>query len=111
MPSDSFFDSEAHLCYSDITVDNSARPQVIKIIIKQSKTDPCRKGVDLFLGKTSADLCPVESLFTYLVIRGTKGGLLFIFKDGHLLTRHCFMIALRGAVQAAGVDTVVTVLE
>ena len=67
MPSDSSFDLEGHLCYSDIAVDNSSRPQVIRITIKQLKTDLYRKGIDLFLGRTSADLCPVESLLTYLV--------------------------------------------
>ena len=104
VPSDSSFDPEAHLCYSDIAVDNSSRPQVVRITIKQSKTDPFRKGVDLFLGRTSADLCPVESLLTYLVVRGTKEGPLFIFKDGRPLTRQRLVTALRGALQAMGVE-------
>ncbi|MCY3927667.1 MAG: hypothetical protein OXG81_05280, partial [Acidobacteria bacterium] len=60
VPSDSSFDPEAHLCYSDIAVDNSARPQVIRITIKQSKTDPFRKRVDLFLGRTSVYRCGVH---------------------------------------------------
>ena len=40
VPTDSSFDPEAHLCYSNIAVDNSSIPQVIRITIKQSKTDP-----------------------------------------------------------------------
>ena len=60
--------------------------------------------MDLFLGRTSADLCPVESLLSYLVVRGTKDGPLFIFKDGRPLTRQRLVSALRGVLQAAGVD-------
>ena len=81
MPTDSSFDPEVHLCYSDIAVDNSSIPQVIRITIKQSKTDPFRKGVNLFLGRTSVDLCPVESLLNYLVVRGPKGWA-FIYLQG-----------------------------
>ena len=104
MPTDSSFDPEAHLCYSDIAVDNSSIPRVIRITIKQSKTDPFRKGVNLFLGRTSVDLCPVESLLNYLVVRGSKDGPLFIFKDGCPLTRQRSVTALREVLQVAGVD-------
>ena len=104
VPADNSFDSEAHLCFNDIAVDNPAQPQVVQITIKQSKTDPCRRGVKLYLGKTSTDLCPVVSLLNYLVVRGNKPGPLFIFKDGRLLTRQHLVQALRGALQAAGID-------
>ena len=104
VPTDSSFDPEAHLCYSDIAVDNSSIPQVIRITIKQSKTDPFRKGINLFLGGTLVDLCPVESLLNYLVVRGSKDGPLFIFKDGQPLTRQRLVTALREVLQVAGVD-------
>jgi len=104
VPADNSFDSEVHLCFSDVAVDNPAQPQVIQITIKQSKTDPFRKGIKLYLGKTSSDLCPVVSLLNYLVIRGNKPGPLFIFKDGRLLTRQRLVQALRGALQTAGID-------
>ena len=39
VPTDSSFDPEAHLCYSDNAVDNSSIPQVIRITIKQSKIE------------------------------------------------------------------------
>ena len=93
---DSSFDPEAHLCYSE---DNSSIPT-----IKQSKTDPFRKGVNLFLGRTLVDLCPVESLLNYLVVRSSKDGPLFIFKDGRPLTRQRLVTALREVLQVAGVD-------
>ena len=36
VPTDSSFDPKAHLCHSDIEVDNSSVPQVIRVTIKQS---------------------------------------------------------------------------
>ena len=60
---------------------------MIKVTIKQSKTDMFRRGVDLFLGKIASDLFLVAALHNYLVVRGPVGGPLFPFKDGRLLTR------------------------
>ena len=57
------------------------------IRIKQSKTDPFRKGIDLHVGKTGSVLCPVAALLNYLVIRGKEKGLLFRFRP---LTRQRF---------------------
>ena len=41
----------------------------VVIIIKQSKTDPLRKGVQITLGATQDDICPVKALIPYLAIR------------------------------------------
>ena len=49
---DNSFDSEVHLCFNDIAVDNPAQPKVVQITIKQTKTELFRKGVKLYLGKT-----------------------------------------------------------
>ena len=92
------------LC-SNIAVENSSLPQVIRITIKQSKTGPFRNRVSLFLGRTSVNLCPVESLLLdNLVVRGSKDGPLFIFKDGRPLTRQCLVTVLREVLQVAGMD-------
>ena len=40
----------------------------------QSKTDPFRKGVDLFIGRTGTDLYPVAAVLNYLQARGTSQG-------------------------------------
>jgi len=76
---------------------------VVRITIKQSKTDPFRKGIDLYLGRTFTDLCPVTSLMNYLLVGHTRENPLFRFKDGHPLTREC-PVAMREALQKAGVD-------
>ena len=85
--SDSAYDPSVHLSYKDVAVDDPANPQTISVFIKQSKTDPFRRGINLFLGRTSSDLCPVMALLNYLEVRGSREGSLFMFSDGRLLTR------------------------
>jgi len=60
--------------------------------------------VDLFLGKTSADLCPVSAILNYLVVRRPGEGPLFVFKDGRYLTRQRFVESVRDALCKAGID-------
>ena len=91
VPSKDTYDPNVHLNLSDVSVDNLERPTMLRISIKQSKTDPFRKGVDLFLGKTDTDLCPVRALMNYLVRRGTSQGPLFILEDGNFPTHHYFV--------------------
>ena len=104
VPNNSAYDPSVHLSVSDIAVDNPGRPAVLRLTIKQSKTDPFRKGVNLFLGKTDTDICPVRALLNYMILHGTARGPLFILEDGSFLTCHYFVSAVRGALQKAGVD-------
>ena len=104
VPSDSAYDPSVHLSYKDIAVDDPANPQTVSVFIKQSKTDPFRRGINLFLGRTSSDLCPVMALLNYLVVRGPSEGSLFMFSDGRLLTRQRLVEAVRRALGKAGLD-------
>ncbi len=104
VPGDNGYDPTAHLSIQDVAVDNPSCPGVVRVRIKQSKTDPFRKGIDLFLGKTSADLCPVSALLRYLVVRGKKAGQLFMFASGLPLTRQRFVTRVREALQEEGLD-------
>ena len=100
-PSDS---ASVHLSISDVAVDNSRFPSVIMVKIKASKTDPFRKGVNLFLGKTGSSVCPVSAILSYLCVRGMSSGALFLFSDGRLLTRQRFVEALRIGLKEANVQ-------
>ena len=60
VPSDQEYDPSAHLSVGDIAVDNSKCPSILCIRIKQCKTDPFRKGVNLYVGRTGSQLCPVR---------------------------------------------------
>ena len=56
IPSDGSFDASSHLTANNIAIDHPRVPNVLCIRIKQSKTDPFRQGIDLYVGKTSANL-------------------------------------------------------
>lgn len=104
VPSDTGFNPGTYLTPQDIAVDCPHRPTVLKVTIKASKTDPFRKGIDLFLGRTGADLCPEMAVLGYLAERGRGPGPLFKFKDGQYLTRQRLVVAVREALQAARLD-------
>ena len=82
VPDDRSFDPSVHLTRDDIAVDDTHSPSIIRVSIKQSKTDPFRRGVNLFMGRTSTELCPVSAMLNYLVVRGSSHGPLFMFRDG-----------------------------
>ena len=87
VPSQAEYDPDTHLSLADIALDNKVNPGVIQVTIKQSKTDPFRQGVDLYLGRTGKDICPIRAIVPYLIKRGAQPGPLFVFTDGSYLTR------------------------
>ena len=103
-PENGSFDKNVHLGFGDIAVDSAAAPSFVRVTIKQSKTDPFRRGVDIFLGRTRTDLCPVAAILSYLTARGAGPGPLFSFEDGRWLTRSRFVAQVREALASAGVD-------
>ena len=104
VPSDNAYDKGAHLSFADISVDSVANPSLLKIRIKASKTDPFRQGVDVFVGRTDTELCPVAALLSYMAVRGPGPGPLFRFRDGKPLTRERFVQQVRAALSQAGIN-------
>ena len=74
VPSQSEYDPSTHLSLNDIAIDSAGSPSLIQVSIKQSKTDPFRKGVQLFLAKTGKNICPITAIMPYLALRGPKQG-------------------------------------
>ena len=104
VPAEREYDPEVHLSMGDVAVDDTGQPTLLRVVIKRSKTDPFRKGVNLFVGRTQSVLCPVAAVLDYLCIRGTNPGPLFIFADGRPLTRARFAEEVRSVLSRAGVD-------
>ncbi len=94
--SDSSFDPKCHLTFGDVSVDDIVAPKLLRVHLKCSKTDPFRKGVDVFVGKMDNRLCPVTAMLAYLA------GFLFRFTDGRLLTKARFVGELRQVLSATG---------
>ncbi len=105
IPSDNGFDSTRHLAYGDVRTDSQSHPRLLEVRIKASKTDPFRRGVSIYIGRTDGPLCPVAAILSYLIRRGSMEGPLFLFEDGKYLTRDHFVAAVKDALQQAGLDS------
>ena len=103
-PATTSHDPCVHLCMADIAFDNPRAPAMLQVMVKQSKTDPFRNGVQLLIGKTGTKLCPVAAMLDFLQVRGTSAGFLFHYEDGSCLTRQRLVGAVRAALQSAGLD-------
>ena len=64
------YDKSSHLSISDISVNSRRQPNLLKVTIKQSKTDPFRKGANVYLGAklTQKPICPILGILPYLAI-------------------------------------------
>ena len=91
MPSHNTFDPQCHLTPSNIAVDKYEDPSYMSVQIKQSKTDPFRRGITLYIGRNKSDSCPVNAMLHYLVLRGNHPGPLLRFASGAPLTRACLV--------------------
>ena len=103
-PSSSQYDSTAHLMVDDVQVDSREHPSVVRVRIKASKTDPFRRGVLLYLGRTDNLLCPVAAITAYIASRGSDPGPFFRFEKGGYLTRESFVKRVRAVMLEAGLE-------
>ena len=87
VPAQNQYDHTTHLSILDVSIDDKDSPQLLRVRIKQSKTDPFRQGVDIYLGRTDEAICPIRGILPYLARRGSHPGPLFMFQDGRALTR------------------------
>ena len=95
------FDPSCHLTPADVSVDSRKAPQMVRVAIRQSKTDPFRRGAKISLGKSGNKLCPVSALLVYLARRGSSKGPL-IFSDVSPLSRQRLVSYLRESLSVLG---------
>ena len=74
------------------------------IRIKCSKTDQFGNGVNIYLQRTGASLCPVSALLDYLSVRGLTDGPLFLCSDGQPLSRVLLVSNVRSALASLGIN-------
>ena len=68
LTSQSQFNPRLHLSWGDMAVNNPKAPSMLKFHLHQSKTDPVGHGVDVVLGKTGCNLCPVAAVLSYVCV-------------------------------------------
>ena len=100
------FDPVKHLSPADIAVDSHTNPTMLRVHLKYSKTDQCGEGIDLWVGRSYNNLCPVSVMLTYLVQRGNSVSPLplFMFPDGKPLSREALVHGLKKIMVTAGMD-------
>ena len=94
-PSGQAYDPSCHLSLSDVAIDSPSNPSLMRVTLKQSKTDPFWKGVDIYLGAVESSLCPIRAMLAYLAIRGQSASPLFIRGGGTPLTRSFLVESLK----------------
>ena len=80
-----------HLAWGDVAVDNPQDPGMIRIYLKQSKTDQTGQEVHIILGRTGADLCSVAAVLGYIAIRRARPGPFRLNSRGEPLLKHVFV--------------------
>ena len=70
LESPSSFDRHRHMAWGGVAVDDQAKIQMVRVHLKQSKTDQFGRGADIVLSKTGKDLCPVATILAYIADRG-----------------------------------------
>ena len=104
VPSVGNYDPEVHLNLTDLAVDSHSQPSMVRIRIKQSKTDPFRQGVDVFLGSTEGVICPVRAIIEYIGNCNPHPGPLFIRKEGTPLTCGYLVASVQQALSQTGLN-------
>ena len=56
VPEGAQYDESTHLSFRDLAVDSRENPRSLKVRLKTSKTDPFRRGVDVYVGRTGNKL-------------------------------------------------------
>ena len=103
VPSAKEYDPAVHLNLADVAIDSHTAPSVIRLRIKQSKTDPFRQGVDVFLGASNSPICPVQAMIQFIAVRDAAPGPLFKFEGGSPLTRSSLISHTQSALSQAGI--------
>ena len=102
VPTDNSYDASRHLNFQDLAVDDLLNLLILRIRLKYSKTDQLGSGLDIVLGRTYQDVCPVAAAMAYLAVRRDGEGPLFKFADRQYLTKEHFIRCIRETLAALG---------
>ena len=96
------FSTTTGLTWGDVALDRHQAPSMVQFHLKKSKTDQLGKGVDVVVGATGDDLCPVKAITSFVEARGSNPGPFFQDPEGTIATKPWFINELRGLLTQAG---------
>ena len=96
------FNPSTSLAWGDIAVDSQVNPSMVRIHLKKSKCDQFGAGVDIILGRSGQDLCPVSALLSFISARGSTPGPFFLDSGGKPIIKPWFVEQIRGCLNRAG---------
>ena len=99
------FNPEVHLTSQDITFHPDMQsPSLMRVKIKQSKTDPFRQGCTLTIAKSTSPICSVMAMKDYILqTQPPANRPLFTFsRSGSWLTRSSLTKELRSILEQCG---------
>ena len=96
------FDQQYHLTWGDVAVDSQTDPRMLRVHLKQSKTDQFHRGADIVVGRMGTDLCPVAAVLSYIASRGPEQGASFLDSQAHPIAKTYFIRKLRKVISALG---------
>lgn len=102
LPSQDAFNPRLHLAWGDVAVDDARNPRMVRCHFKQSKTDQLGRGIDVVMGKTGLDLCPVAAVLGYIALRGDRSGLFLLTTEKVPLSKSDFIGKFRAILGRIG---------
>ena len=99
------FDEGAHLTWNDVEVGTRSGNEVIRVKIKESKTDRLRKGAFVLLESTGGEICPVNAVLKFMIDRRAGPGPFFMDKEKVGLTRREFVKEVKDALERKGLPS------
>ena len=77
---------------------------MLLVHLRVSKCDQFGKGVNIYVGKANGPWCPAVAVVTYRTARGSTAGPFFLNRRGRPMLKAHFILELRKARVAAGLD-------
>ena len=98
-------DLDQHLSPLNIAMNCHSNSTLLRVTLKQSKTELFRNRIHIFLGHSETDLYSVSAVPSYLVKRGNEQGPFFKFANGRPLIRERLVSQLCKVLAKIGIKT------
>ena len=95
---------DRYLSIKDLSIDKHPYPETTVLKLRYSKTDQFGKGCVIPLARSGSQICPVDALMSYLWLRGSNNGPLFLFEDRKPLSKDRLNNRLQKELKVSGFE-------